>query len=147
MTMITPIQNLDIMLQAEEAFWLAGGLCLFLTIIPFIIGILIAIWMYKDAKKRDENAVLWLIVGLLLGIIGLIIWIVIRPDMAEVERKRQEKQMGMGGYHQPPQQQYQPYQQPPPQQQPPRACPDCSGNMRYISDYNRWYCDTCQGYK
>ncbi len=130
------------------AGWCAGAFCL-IWLIPTVIWIVIAIWMYKDAKKRDENAVLWLIVGLLLGIIGLIIWFVVRPDMSEVEQKKQQQQMGMGGqYHQPPQQQYQQQQQqPPPQQQQARPCPDCSGNMRYVSEYNRWYCDNCQGYK
>lgn len=123
--------------------WCAGAFCL-LWLVPTIIWIVIAIWMYKDAKKRDENAVLWLIVGLFLGIIGLIIWFVVRPDMAEVEQKKQQQQMGMGGYQQqPPQQQY---QQQPPQQQG-RSCPDCNGNMRWVGEYNRWYCDNCQSYK
>ncbi len=130
--------------------WCAGAMCL-IWIVPTIIWIVIAIWMYKDAQKRDENAVLWLIVGLVAGIIGLIIWFVVRPDMAEVEQKRREKQMG--GYqqqHQQPPQQYGGQQQPPqqpPQQQQGRACPDCNGNMRYVNEYNRWYCDRCQGYK
>ncbi len=110
----------------EYAPGICAGVFCFIWIIPIIIGIIIAIWMYKDAKKRDENAVLWLVVGLLLGIIGLIIWIVVRPDMEEVERKKREKQMGgyQQQYQQPPQQQYQQppqqqYQQPPQQQQQP----------------------------
>ncbi len=89
----------------EPVGWgLAGAACLLVPIITFIIWLAIAIWMYKDAKKRDENAVLWLIIGLILGLIGLIIWIVVRPDMDEVMRKRREKQ----------QYQQQQYQQPPP---------------------------------
>ncbi|MFO7991161.1 MAG: hypothetical protein R6U61_02565 [Thermoplasmata archaeon] len=72
-----------------------------LSIVPFIIWLIIGIWMYKDAKKRDENAVLWLIIGLIAGLIGLIIWLVVRPDMAEVQQKRQQQQQ---------------YQQPPPPQ-------------------------------
>ena len=78
--MIASINNLGIQMQLD---WLGVGLCAgtmcFLIAIPFIIGILIAVWMYKDAKKRGENAVLWLIVGLLLPIIGLIIWLIVRP--------------------------------------------------------------------
>ncbi len=113
----------------------AGAFC-FVWLIPFIIGILIAVWMYKDAKKRDENAILWLIIGIFLGIIGLIIWLVVRPDMAEVERKRQ------GGYQQQTQ-----YQQPPQQQQQARQCPTCGNQMRHIDQYDKWYCDNCQDYK
>lgn len=48
-------------------------------------------------------------------------------------------------------QQQQQYGAPPQQQQPPqqqgRQCPDCGGGMRYVNEYNRWYCDRCQGYK
>ncbi len=115
----------------------AGALC-FVWLVPLIIWIAIGIWMYKDAKKRDENAVLWLIIGLIAGLIGLIIWIVVRPDMAEVERKRQ------GGHQQQPPQQY---QQQPPQQQQQKQCPSCGSQMRHIDEHNRWYCDSCQEYK
>ncbi len=45
-----------------------------------IIWIVLAIWVYKDAKKRNmDNPVLWLIITLLLGLIGLIIYLVVRP--------------------------------------------------------------------
>ncbi|MFO8110760.1 MAG: hypothetical protein R6U17_09640 [Thermoplasmata archaeon] len=154
MSAISNVISSEVVLQEEVAFGLAGGLCFVVFILPLIIWIAIGIWMYKDAKKRGENAVLWLIVGLIAGLIGLIIWMVIRPDMAEVEQKKRQEEMGMGGgYYQeqpPPQQQYQ--QQPPPSQQPPpqqpgQSCPDCGSNMRYIDEYNRWYCDNCQGYK
>ncbi len=38
------------------------------------------------------------------------------------------------------------YQQPPPQEMG-QPCLDCGSNMRYIQEYNRWYCEKCQGYK
>ncbi len=137
--MITPANIMDVLMQFEEPDIMpgicAGAFC-FVWLIPFIIGILIAVWMYKDAKKRDENAILWLIIGIFLGIIGLIIWLVVRPDMAEVERKRQ------GGYQQQTQ-----YQQPPQQQQQARQCPTCGNQMRHIDQYDKWYCDNCQDYK
>ncbi|MBS3782047.1 MAG: hypothetical protein KGY66_08565 [Candidatus Thermoplasmatota archaeon] len=38
-------------------------------------------------------------------------------------------------------------QSPPPSQKPSKNCPDCGGQMRYIEEYNRWYCDSCQEYK
>ncbi|MFX1521035.1 MAG: hypothetical protein ACFFCD_14050 [Promethearchaeota archaeon] len=50
------------------------------AIIWFIIAILIAVWVYRDAEKRGESGVLWLIVVLITGIIGLIIWLIIRRD-------------------------------------------------------------------
>lgn len=59
------------------------GVALFVILIPIvwiIISILLCIWVYKDAEARGESAVLWLIVVLITGIIGLIVWLVVRPD-------------------------------------------------------------------
>jgi len=49
------------------------------AVVWFVIWLLVAIWVYKDAEKRGANGVLWLIVVVLLGIIGLIIYLVVRP--------------------------------------------------------------------
>ncbi len=60
------------------------GLSLVMCIVPiiwFIIAILIAIWVYKDANKRGSSGALWLIIVILTGIVGLIIWLVIRPPI------------------------------------------------------------------
>jgi len=48
------------------------------SIIWFIIWLLIGLWAYKDAKSRgDEHAILWFLVVFLLGLIGLIIYLVV----------------------------------------------------------------------
>jgi len=128
--------------------WACGGLFCLFWLIPLIISLLIGYWMYKDAEKRNENGVLWFIIGFFLSIIGLIIWIVVRPDMSEVRREEQMKQQQwqQPQQQQPPQQpQQQPQQQPPQQEQ--KQCPDCGGQMRHIDEYDRWYCDSCQEYK
>ena len=57
-----------------------GMLCI-VPIIWFIIAILIAIWVYKDAEKRGSSGILWLIIVLIAGIVGLIIWLVVRPPI------------------------------------------------------------------
>ncbi len=58
------------------------GLLLFLPIILaivwFVIAIAVAIWVYKDAKKRDMNAAVWLLIVLVTGCIGCIIYLVVR---------------------------------------------------------------------
>jgi geranylgeranylglycerol-phosphate geranylgeranyltransferase len=54
-------------------------------IIWFIITILLCVWVYQDAKARGESGVLWLIVILIAGIIGLIIWLIVRPKKKVVE--------------------------------------------------------------
>ena len=49
-----------------------------LVAVFYVIAILIAIWVYKDAKKRDMNATVWLLIVLLTGCIGCIIYLVVR---------------------------------------------------------------------
>jgi len=60
---------------------LLGGFILImivLVVVFYIIALLIAIWVYKDAKKRDMNAAVWLLIVLLTGCIGCIIYLVVR---------------------------------------------------------------------
>lgn len=52
----------------------------FAYLIVFIIIIVIAIWVYKDANSRGMNGTLWLIVILVSSIIGLIIYLILRSD-------------------------------------------------------------------
>lgn len=69
--------------EGDEKFsgavcWLGSALCL-VPVMLFVVSLAIAIWMYKDAERRGKNGELWLIIELLLPIIGLIIWLVVRP--------------------------------------------------------------------
>lgn len=58
--------------------WFGLGLICLIPIIWFIISILLCIWVYRDAESRGMGGVLWLIVVLIAGIIGLIIYLVVR---------------------------------------------------------------------
>lgn len=66
----------------------------------------------------------------------------------------QQQQFQQPQQYPPPQQQQfqQPQQYPPPQQQfqPPvqqaHTCQTCGGALRFVQDYNAWYCDKCQKY-
>ena len=51
---------------------------IFQDVVFFIIGIALAVWVYKDAKKRDMNAAVWLLIVLLTGCIGCIIYLIVR---------------------------------------------------------------------
>lgn len=51
---------------------------LILVAVFYIIAVIIAIWVYKDAKKRDMNAAVWLLIVLVTGCIGCIIYLVVR---------------------------------------------------------------------
>lgn len=58
--------------------WLMG-ICLS-VIVWFIINILLCIWIYKDAESRGMNGALWLIIVFISGIIGLIVYLVVRKE-------------------------------------------------------------------
>lgn len=62
-----------------------GFIIIFLLIL--LIGILIAVWVYRDAEARGENGALWLIIILVSNIIGLIVWLVVRPEKGEGRTK------------------------------------------------------------
>ena len=70
------------MLFTFPDFFGALGFLILLPIILaavwFIIAIIVAIWVYKDAKKRDMNAAVWLLIVLVTGCIGCIIYLVVR---------------------------------------------------------------------
>ncbi len=59
---------------------LAGFMMIYVivVIVVCIIGLALAIWVYKDAKKRDMNAAVWLLIVLVTGFIGCIIYLVVR---------------------------------------------------------------------
>jgi hypothetical protein len=66
------------LLGNQIEFLFVGMLALLCPLIWFIIAILICIWVYKDANSRGMSGVLWLIITLIAGIIGLIIYLVVR---------------------------------------------------------------------
>lgn len=53
-------------------------LIVILGVVFFIIGIALAVWVYKDAKKRDMNAAVWLLIVLLTGCCGCVIYLIVR---------------------------------------------------------------------
>jgi ABC-type transport system involved in multi-copper enzyme maturation permease subunit len=64
-----------------QAEWVGLGFAGLLCLVPlvwFIISILLCIWVYRDAESRGMSGVLWLIVVIITGIIGLIIYLVVR---------------------------------------------------------------------
>ena len=66
---------------AAWTFGLGVVACLIIPLIWFIVWILVAIWVYKDAEKRGKSGALWLVIVILLGLLGIIIWLVVRPPI------------------------------------------------------------------
>lgn len=43
-----------------------------------VVWIVLAVWVYRDANERGMDAAIWLLIVLLTGIIGLIIYLIVR---------------------------------------------------------------------
>ena len=57
------------------------------VVVWFVLWIIVAVWVYKDARKRDKSGVLWFIIVILLGVIGFIIWLLVRGEVPKSGRK------------------------------------------------------------
>jgi hypothetical protein len=86
----TPVlaQRYDITSTVSDAYGFAGlsfglvALYCCVLCVPVIILIVLAAYVYKDAKKNNvENAPLWALLTLITGLIGLLIYfLAIRPE-------------------------------------------------------------------
>ena len=45
-----------------------------IAVLVLVLSILLGVWVYRDAEKRGMSGVLWLLVVLIAGIIGLVIY-------------------------------------------------------------------------
>jgi len=64
-----------------DPYGMLGGLLIIYVVVVIVvclIGLALSIWVYKDAKKRDMNAAVWLLIVLVTGCIGCIIYLVVR---------------------------------------------------------------------
>ena len=78
-------QIIPLAIAQEEWFWLFGGLFCLIPLVWFIVAILLCIWVYRDAERRGMNGVLWLIIVLIAGIIGLIVYLIVRKDKTSAQ--------------------------------------------------------------
>lgn len=63
------------------AYWMSWLMWLIPILIYWGVGIILAIWVYKDAKKRKGMpANMWLIIVLLTSVVGLIVYLIIREQ-------------------------------------------------------------------
>ncbi len=59
----------------SDLYFLIGLLLLIFLIVPYTILTFVVIWVYKDAKKKGLNAVVWvLIVWIIPFFIGVILY-------------------------------------------------------------------------
>jgi len=48
---------------------------------------LLLLGVYRDAEKRGKSGALWLIIVIILGLIGIIIWLIVRPPIGGEPKK------------------------------------------------------------
>ena len=83
-----------------------------------IFTVLIAIWMYNDAKRRgDSNAVAWALLGLIFNVVALVLYLIVRNSAQPAAS------VGSPSVHTPavqtPPVQTPPHEEPPPGDNPP----------------------------
>lgn len=54
------------------------GIFIAIFVIWCIISIVLCVWVYRDAEKREMGGALWLIIVLITGCIGCIIYLIVR---------------------------------------------------------------------
>jgi putative component of membrane protein insertase Oxa1/YidC/SpoIIIJ protein YidD len=58
-----------------------GVLVIFFVVAFFAVGIYLLVWVAKDAKSRGvDNPVVWMVLVLITGVIGLVIYLAVRPS-------------------------------------------------------------------
>jgi cell division protein FtsW (lipid II flippase) len=58
-----------------------------IVLIWFILGIILALWVYRDAQKRVHNENIWIIIVLVLSIVGFLIYIFFREEEISIEEE------------------------------------------------------------
>lgn len=66
------------MIFQETLFTISWLSVIIIIVIIYVIALALAVWVYNDAKKRDMNAVVWLLIVLLTSFIGCIIYLMVR---------------------------------------------------------------------
>ena len=58
-----------------------GGVFIFIIILAIVINIALLVWVARDAKARGmDSSVLWMILVMVIGLLGLIIYLFSRPQ-------------------------------------------------------------------
>ncbi|MFW9947837.1 MAG: hypothetical protein ACFFDX_13515 [Candidatus Odinarchaeota archaeon] len=68
----------------NDIYSILNMLLIIFIVIPIFFLILISIWVYKDAKKRDMNAFVWvLIIWIVPFFVGLIVYLKVRDKYSK----------------------------------------------------------------
>jgi peptidoglycan/LPS O-acetylase OafA/YrhL len=65
------------------AFGAVVGCICAVALVAFLINIFILVWVYKDAQARGADPTMWLLIVFFTHLVGLIIWLIVRPPLRE----------------------------------------------------------------
>ncbi len=65
---------------SDDAVMMGAIFVIIIVIVFLIVLIYVLIWVVKDANKRGKNGILWGFFTIILGILGLIIYLLVRPS-------------------------------------------------------------------
>ena len=54
------------------------GAMLPFLIVCFVVHILVAVWVYKDIRRRNSGSGIWIVVALLTGLLGVLVYAIVR---------------------------------------------------------------------
>ena len=75
-------------LELEQARDRNGGGAAMLLIFCGIIHILVAVWIYQDIRQRNAGSGLWIVLGLLGGLLATLVYAVVRLGDADENKKK-----------------------------------------------------------
>ncbi len=67
------------------------GTCVSVLVLLVILHVVVALWVYKDAESRGQNAALWLIIALFAPVMGVVIWLILRGEHGVVVPEEEER--------------------------------------------------------
>lgn len=57
------------------------GIIIGAVIVILFISVVLMVWVYRDAQKRNMNAVVWLLIVFFVGCFGWVIYLMVREPM------------------------------------------------------------------
>jgi len=84
--------RVDTSLSNGVHFWSRGSLGLplvpLLSLVMLILWIVVIVWVYRDAERRNMNGVLWALLVFIGNLIGLLIYLIVRSDNPLASEKK-----------------------------------------------------------
>jgi len=65
------------------------GAMLPFLIVCFVVHILVAVWVYKDIRRRNSGSGIWIVIALLTGLLGVLVYAIVR--LGDIQQGKSSK--------------------------------------------------------